>query len=346
MQLKSGLRAELLKLSIVPKLAAGLLVAIALSCSFAGDADAKKIIRAGTADPLSIPHSKAMLLFKDLVERRSNGELEVQIFPALQLGEIAEQVHAVQDGNQEMMQTTAAWFSRFFPAIDVVELPYLVTDWESAQRMYRSPAIKKLADAAEAATGIKILGWYYIGFRHTLNKKHPISTVANFDKLKLRLQDSPVHMATFRALGSNPIVVPWGETPKALESGLVDGLENSLANFISVKFYENAKYLSMTGHFFNTSAVLINAKFYKSLTDQERAIIDEAAMAGEQMSLILARDAENDAKIGLRDRKVIVNDLAPDEVRKMKAKVQPIYDQFGPKFEPYLTQLREAADKK
>lgn len=306
-------------------------------------AQSAKVIRAGTPDPYSMPHSKAMLLFKQLVEQQSKGRLKVDLFPSMQLGSIVEQIEGVQQGTQHMAQSTPAWFSRFYPPIDVLELPYLVTDWASGERMYSSAAAANLAAEAEKVSGIKIVAWFYLGFRHVINKKQPVEKLADFSGLKLRLQDSPVHLATFQALGANPVAIPWAETYQAVQTGVVDGLENSLSNFAAQKFHEVARHISLTNHFFNPILVYMNRNFYNGLTVDEKRIVDGALRAAEGMSLILAREADEVATKELRAARADVRTVSADSIKSMQAKVAPVYEKFGKRFEPHFSALRNAA---
>lgn len=301
-----------------------------------------KTIRAGLTDPLDTPHGQAMVLFKDVMEKETSGGITVQLFPSLQLGQILEQVEGVQQGSQEMMMATPAWFSRFYPRIDVFSLPYLVTDWTAGERLFRSPAVAEIWRDAEKATGIKIAGAFPVGFRNVINKKRPIQTAADLSGLKIRLQNSPVQIATLRALGANPVVIAWGETHQAVQTGIVDGLENSLPVLVSTRFAEVAPYLSQTRHFFEHFLVFVNAKFYSGLTPAERAAYDKAMDMAEAHCLDLVKKAEASAVAAIEKQGAKVNDLPPAEIAKLQAAVKPVYDEFGPKFEPYLANLRRA----
>ena len=119
-----------------------------------------------------------------------------------------------------------------------------MTDWDSAERLLNSPVAKKVAAEAEQATGVKIAAWYPVGFRNVINNKRPVQELADLAGLKIRLQNSPVHLSTFRGMGANPIAVPWTEVYQAVQTGVVDGLENSLNVLLVHKFYEVAPYIS------------------------------------------------------------------------------------------------------
>ena len=123
--------------------------------------------------------------------------LVAPLFPSAQLGPVPEQLENVKVGAQEMSLFSPAYAGQFFPAFDVLELPFLVTNWEEAQRMLNSEAFTTLTDEAAQAIGIKIVGNFPYGFRNIANSKHPVASLADFSGLKLRVQNSPVHIGAF-----------------------------------------------------------------------------------------------------------------------------------------------------
>lgn len=300
-------------------------------------------IRAGITDPLETPHGQAMVEFKRIVEEESDGRIEVQLFPSNQLGDIVEQIENVRDGAQEMSMSTPAWFSQFYPRIDMLEMPFLVKNWDEVQRVISSDTFKDLSAAAASDTGVLIFGTFPYGFRNVINSARPIEDVGDFAGLKIRLQNSPVHLATFQALGANPVAVSWNETYQAVQTGVVDGLENSNAILLSHKFYEVAKYVSNTRHFFGTLLVYISPSFYEGLSAEDQALLTRAMRAAEAKNLELSRAADESATEELRAAGAVVNDLSDEAIAAMRAAVQPVYDEFGSKFEPELSELQAAA---
>jgi len=327
----------MIRVAAVQRVAASVAILGALLVS---QADAKTI-RAGLTDPLDTPHGKAMVLFKETLEKETNGSIKVQLFPSLQLGQILEQVEGVQQGSQEMMMATPAWFSRFYPAIDIFSLPYLVTTWTSGEKLLASPVTKEIWAEAEKASGVKIVGALPVGFRNVINKKRPVRSIEDMAGLKIRLQNSPVQLATFKALGANPVVVSWGETHQAVQTGIVDGLENSLPILVSAKFADVAEYVSLTRHFFEHFLVFVNPKFYAGLTPDEKRAYDNAMRRAEERCLELVKKAEADAIAELEKEGAKVNELDASVVAKFRDAVKPVYDEYGSKFEPYQSKLRQ-----
>ena len=300
-------------------------------------------VRIGFSDPVTTPWGKGLTEFKRIVESESNGRIKVQLFPSEQLGSLVEMVENVRQGAQEIALASPGWFSQFYPRMDVLELPFLMTDWGQVERVLNSQAFKDLTSNAEKQTGLRIYGRFPYGFRQIVNSKHPIKTLDDLKGMKLRVQNSPAHIAIFRALGATPIVVAWGETYQAVQTGVVDGLENAHTVLAENKFPEVAKYISETNHLFGMLLAYVNPKFLNSLSPQDRALLDKAMATAEATSIKLAKEVDAQAVTNLKSMGAVINDVSPETMKAMRAAVQPVYDNLGPKFEPELSGLQKAA---
>ncbi len=272
-------------------LIAGAIAAI-MAATTSGIANAADItIRAGLTDPLDTPYGEAMLEFKRIVEEGSNNRIEVQLFPSAQLGAVPEQLENVKVGAQEMTLFSPAYAGQFFPAFNVLELPFLVTNWDEAQAMLNSEAFKTLTDEAAAAIDVKVIGNFPYGFRNIANSRHPVEKMSDFSGLKLRVQNSPVHIAAFQAL--NPSVAV-------------------------------------------ASSDMQTADIYERIvreTDAGQPTADFAFSSAMDLQMKLANDGYAQP----------VNEVPADEVAKMREAMKPVYDQFGPQFEPHFSALSAAA---
>jgi tripartite ATP-independent transporter DctP family solute receptor len=325
---------------IVKASALGLATALALACG--GALAQQKIIRAGHSDPADTPHGQSLQVFKKVVEANSKGSIQVQLFPSLQLGPVIEQMEGVKQGTQEMFISTPAWFSRFYNQVDVLSLPYLVTDWDAAERMMTSDVVRKLAADAEAASGIKIIGVLPVGFRNAATRVRAITKVEDFAGLKIRVQNSPVYLNAFRALKANPVALDAGEMYQAVQSGVVDGIESTFPIINSAKFFQVAPFISETRHNFDVFLVYLNKRFYEGLSADQRKAVDDAIRATEAASVVITRNAEAQALRALQAAGVKYNEVSKETLAALQRSVKPVYDEMGPKFEPNLTALRAA----
>jgi tripartite ATP-independent transporter DctP family solute receptor len=322
----------LVALALVPIMAAGLAYPVA----------AQQItIRFGFSDPVTTTWGQAATEFKRIVEADSNRRIQVQLFPSSQLGNIPEMIENVRRGAQDMTLGSPGLFSRFYQRADMLELPFLVTDWDQVQRMLQSQAFRDLIKAAEQQAQIKIFGNFPYGFRNVINSKRSIRTVDDFKGLKLRTQSSPAHLAAFRALGANPVALPIDETYQAVQTGLVDGLENANSMLLAARYPEIAKYVSLTRHLFGMLFVFMNPKLHDGLSEVDRALLTRAMRAAEAYNLRLSLEAEKSSVEGLRKAGATVTDVAPEALKGMRAAVQKVYDEFGQRFEPELSALQK-----
>lgn len=321
---------------------AGLAASLALMAYAAPALAADITIRVGLTDPLDTPYGEAMTEFKRIMEEGGDGRIEVELFPSAQLGAAAEQLENTRDGVQEIALFSPAYASRFFPPYNVLEMPFLATDWDEARRMLDSDAYKTLVDDASKAMGISIIGNFPYGFRNVANSDHPVNTIEDFKGLKLRAQPSQVHIAAFEALGASPVAIDWNETYQAVQSGVVDGLENANTVLIANKYPEIAPYVSLTRHLFGMLTVAMNKDMYDGFSDEDRALLQRAMAAAEEINMKRALEIDSKSKQTLIDMGAKVNDVAPEETAKMRDAVKPVYEKFGSEFEPYLSALQSA----
>ena len=164
-------------------------------------------------------------MFKKEVARLTNNQLQVDVFPAMQLGGAKENVDAVRSGTWRITWVGAAFLSRIAPELEAVSLPFVFANRESAFRVIDGP-VGVAIDQKLRDKGFISLGWMELGMRHVTNSRGPIEAMADLKGLKVRLQPNETHLATFRALGANPVAMDVKELYSALEQRVVDGQEN------------------------------------------------------------------------------------------------------------------------
>ena len=217
----------------------------------------------------------AMEVFKKEVEAATGGEIQIDNFPAMQLGGAGENVDQVRSGTIFAVFTSIAYFTRTVPEFEAVSLPFLFETREQAFKVMDGPT-GKLFDDKLLEKGFVNLGYMELGFRHATNNAKPIKTVEDFKGLKIRLQPNEVHLATFRALGANPVAMDVKELYSALQQGVLDGQENPYNITATRRFNEVQKYLSNTGHFFDFINVVANRRAFERLSPEHQKAIREA----------------------------------------------------------------------
>lgn len=261
-------------------------------------------------------------VFKKEVARLTNNQLQVDVFPAMQLGGAKENIDAVRSGTLALTWVGAAFLSRIAPELEAVSLPFVFSNRESAFRVIDGPvgdAIdKKLQDK-----GFISLGWMELGMRHVTNSKGPIRTMADLKGLKVRLQPNETHLATFRALGANPVAMDVKELYSALEQHVVDGQENPYTVISASRFGEVQKHLSNSGHFFDFIAVVASKRAFEQLKPEHQKAVREAMTATIAYQRKLAADTEAKSMADLK-AKMTYTEITPaalEEMRKASAGV-------------------------
>ena len=240
------------------------MAATAALIAFAAAAGAQEKIR--IAGNFATEHTSSLAMekvFKSELARLSNNQLGVDIFPAMQLGGAKENVDAVRSGALFMTWVGVAFLSRIVPELEAISLPFLMPNREVALKIVDGD-VGNLIDRKYAEKGFISLGWMELGSRHVTNSKHPIKSMADLKGLKIRMQPLETHLATFRALGANPIAMDVKELYSAMQQGVVDGQENPYPIISANRYSEVQKYLSNTAHFFDFIAIVANRKQFEA----------------------------------------------------------------------------------
>ena len=224
--------------------------------------------------------------FKELVEQRSNGQMQVQVHVGGAMGGEREVFEAMSSGGLEMGAMGSGDISIFFPQYMVFEVPYVMRDVDHFWKFWNGPVGKEFNDIPLKERGVMTAGVVFRGARYlTANK--PIRTVADAKGLKIRLPENKVWVKIWETLGTLPVVVAFPEVYMALKTGVAEAQENPMESIWAYKFYEAQKYLIATNHVFSACKYQISKKWFDTLKpDQQKLILDAwkdaTAFANEQ----------------------------------------------------------------
>lgn len=261
-------------------------------------------------------------VFKKEVARLTNNQLQVDVFPAMQLGGAKENVDAVRSGTLALTWVGAAFLSRIAPELEAVSLPFVLRNRETAFRVIDGP-VGAAIDQKLQSKGFLSLGWMELGMRNITNSRGPIKNMADLKGLKLRLQPNETHLATFRALGANPVATDVKELYSALEQRVVDAQENPYTVISSSRYSEVQKQLSNSGHFFDFIAVVASKKAFEQLKPEFQKAVREAMTTTIAFQRKLAIESEAKALAELKTKMALteISPAALDEMRKATAPV-------------------------
>ena len=273
----------------------------------------------------SHPGHIAALQFAERVKARSNGAIQINVFPNNSLGSPPEQIEQTRLGVIDMSVPTQGALDKFEKAFGAVMLPFCFRDLDHAHRVLDGPAMDWLAPLAEKQNIIILSNWEY-GFRNLTNSKRPINTPDDVKGLKIRTPPEIQISASMEALGGVVTQIAFPELYLALSQGVVDGEENPVAVILFSKFYEVQPHLAMTKHIYNNMIHVISARSWAKLSpDQQTILREESTSAGGKMRQLIASEEEDQIKklegLGI---KVTRPDLEP-----FKAKMAPAYQRIA-----------------
>jgi len=215
-----------------------------------------------------------------------------------------------------------AFLSRIVPELEAISLPFLMPNREVALKVVDG-AVGQLIDQKYAEKGFISLGWMELGARHVTNSKRPIKSMADLKGLKIRMQPIETHLATFRALGANPISMDVKELYSALQQGVVEGQENPYPIISANRYSEVQKYLSNTGHFFDFIAIVANRKQFEAMKPEHQKAVRGAMAAAVAYQRKIAAEADSKA-LDEQRKKMQYDEISPqarEEMRKASAGV-------------------------
>jgi C4-dicarboxylate-binding protein DctP len=307
------------------------LIALALAAAFASGgafaqspAKAPIIIKFSHVVANDTPKGKGAQRFKELAEKATGGRVKVELYPNSTLYKDKEELEALQLGAVQMLAPSLAKFGPLgVKEFEVFDLPFLFVDKAALTRVTQGPAGKMLLGKLDAK-GIKGLAYWDNGFKQmTANK--PLHVPADFKGLKMRIQSSKVLDAQFRAVGANPQVMAFSEVYQALQTGVVDGTENTASNIYTQKMHEVQKYLTVSDHGYIGYAVIVNKKFWDSLPPDIRQALDGAMAQATNYANTIAQEENDQAMAGIRKwGKTTVYTLTPAERMQWRQAMLPV----------------------
>jgi tripartite ATP-independent transporter DctP family solute receptor len=298
------------------------LLALAPLQSFAAD----YTLRLGTVlapgDPLVVG-AEAM---KKAVEERSNGKVEVQIFPSSQLGDTQDMMDQAQAGSNVGTFVEASRVSVYVPEFNVLVAPYVFDSVDDLAKLVQTPTYDKWNKQLEEKTGLTLLSFnWYQGARNMLTKK-PVATPADLEGVRVRTIGQPLWIKTIEAMGAVPTPLAWAEVYPSLQLGVIDGAEAQPSAIRGAKLYEVVSHVTVTEHIYLMSGLLVSAKWLQSLPDDVRKIVmEEAQKAGAGVLKANVEQADQIfAELEGKGVKVDRIDTAP-----FREAVKPVYSELN-----------------
>lgn len=271
------------------------------------------------------PYHLGLERYAELVEERTGGKVKIDIFHSAQLGNERDCIEGLQMGTLDIAVSATGPVSGFVPQFMVVDLPYLFSDYEHADRVLDGEVGQELLASLSDVNVVGAAFWEN-GFRQITNSKRPINSVEDVKGLKLRTMENEVHMESFRVLGADPTPMAWSEVFTALQQGVIDGQENPIPIIYTSKLDEVQNYLAISRHFYSPSPLLISPITLTQFDEAtQKMLIDIAKeVAPYQRGLIRQQEEEQISLLEQQGMEITY----PDQEAFRNA-CQPVYEKYG-----------------
>ncbi|WP_298034057.1 TRAP transporter substrate-binding protein [uncultured Dysosmobacter sp.] len=295
----------------------------------------------GTAHPFDDtkqhPYQVAAEHLKQYCDEKSNGSIQIEIYPANALGEDEEVLELMQEGIVDMslvMPTSKA--AAVVPELNAFNFPFLFVSAEHGEAFAETEDAQYLLDACQNHDLVG-LGFSTFLFRYPLNSVRDCKTVADFKGLQLRTMDSPVALAAFAELGANTVSMSFGELYTALQLGTIDGVENDLLTLLSQNYHEVASHLSLVPIWPFASITLVSQQTWDKLSDNQKQILQDGVNEAIDVVNSEYADSINGALDILKEKGVVVSE--PESMQEFVDAMQPVYDKYLPELDPHLQEI-------
>ncbi len=317
------------------------LALVVISSMFSQNADAKKIvIRYADVQAENDTETLAARKFAELVAKKSNGRIEVKVFPAGQLGDMKDIMQSVQTGTIEMCRNNPGWIADAgVKRFGVLSLPFIFDNLEHANKVIDGPIGKELLGEIEKS-GLGMIGLGYLepSLRYFFFKNKEVKKLSDMKGMKLRVPTTEINAAMVNAFGASATPIAYNELYTALQSGIVDGAENPLKGFINMKFSEVAKYFTFTGHQYEPSLYLVSTTFWKKLSAGDQKILQDSM---NETSIYYKEISKNlfDKMIS-EGKKVGVKFTDVDNIKEWQDAVAPLIAKYGKGMEDLIQRIK------
>jgi tripartite ATP-independent transporter DctP family solute receptor len=327
---------------VMRKLLPALLLGAALALGAQAQA-AEITVKIAHGASVKHPFNKLVELFKEAVERKTGGRVEVQIFGNRQLGGDVDVLKGARAGTIDGAFASSVLFPWIVKSqsFDALQLPFLVSSYENLATLMSSEIGMKMLATLDKI-GLKGLSFGAGGQRNFLSTKGPVTRLADFKGLKTRIVPAKLHKAMWVAVGTNPTPVKYGEIYTALKTKLIDAVEINISSVESENLWENAKYLSRTGHYFWPGVLVFNKARFEALPkDVQQAMIEAGReIIAPQVAYTKAQEIEATARLKAKGVKFYdFKDLAA--MRELMVPIVKRWEATDPLIADYVAAARK-----
>ena len=284
----------------------------------------KIVLKAGHTANANEPHHLGLLEMDRILSEKSNGRVELQIYPSMQLGSEKTMIEGLLLGTIDIVVTANGSAANFVPQLGILDLPFLFRDRDHMYRVMDGPVGQEFEKLMEER-GFHSIGFYEAGFRHLMTSKKPVHSYEDLAGLKIRTMPVPAHISSFNAFGANAVAVDYGELYGGLQTGLIDGAEAANTNYDLKKFYEVAPHWAQIGWILIVADVIMSEKKFHPLPPDIQEILINAGRQSADLERQIYADSDNKLLPLLQRKGVIVTYPDPAPFREVS---KTVYDEY------------------
>lgn len=290
-------------------------------------AEAEFTIRAGAVAPEGTPWSDLLNRIRKRIEKESNGRIKFKIFLGGKLGGEESLVRRCQKGTLEMIGVSTGAIGAVVPEIDVLELPYLFKNYKQVDNVLdnvvRDDFQKLLGDK-----GFYLYQWSENGFRQFATKDRFVKAPSDLKGLKVRSQQSKVHIDMWNKLGASPVPLPVPEVPSSLQNNVVSGYDNTLLYAFAAGWNQGIKYVTISQHIYQPAVVVFNKDFWDKLPPDLKEIVTRSIVEDSKKGRHKIRKMNKPLVQQYKAQGTEFYKLTPSEISAFKKATRPVWDAF------------------
>lgn len=307
---------------------------IGLTLACVATANAATEIKVAYGNQPGEPIDQAMHYWADLVEKESNGEITMQLFPSSQLGSETEVLEQARFGANIITISSYGYLMDMVPDLGVVNAPYLTQSFEKKSKLLNSEWFKDQSSKLDDQGLHIVVPDVVYGTRHLLSKQK-VTKPEDLNGTKVRVQHSRLFVATIKAMGGVPTPMSLSDVYPGLSQGVIEGVENPAVVLFGGKFYEVAKNLNLTAHTKHMSPFVAGKMFWDTLSDDEKSVLTNTSRKMVDYGATLIQDSEAKAIDDLKAQGVTVNEV---DVKAFEKSARSVVQQEFPEWSPNLYQ--------
>lgn len=275
-------------------------------------------------------HYDGGVKFCELLEKKSGGKMKAKMFGGGSLGKDTAVVSSMQGGVIDMSIMNANLLTGLVKDFGVLDFPFVFANEKIAYKVLDGAWGTKLSNKL-LDKGIVGLGFWEMGYLNYHTGTKPINKLEDVAGLKIRVTETPLQIEFQKALGANPVPIPYVELYTALEQRTVDGGNQTFINVQVAKLYEVQKYMTVTNHMYNPQMLLMSKKVYDKLNDDEKKVLNEAAVEARDHQRVLSQQYTAKAMEFLKD-KIKISVMPPEDIARMKERTKPLIDKYSKEY--------------